>query len=271
MSRSLRGSIEDRIENLMKREAVIEQSKGKYRTDFLIYNDRRGRYCEENGERTILPIYDKLIAALKSITVEAELIDFYKAEKSADELFYLYGAMAFDHVRGKYSKMPYPEIPERFDGYRWSYVGRMESGAYKRITLNRFGCNNSGITGKYLHIAFSCFGGFAYAEAMYDNYIDACDDILHKGKPSDTNSAACAIRDGYIERHDDGTLFVKSPSFTKDQKAHFDAIADKYLGPIMDEYADAVNRLLVVVCVELDYLDFLSESAEEIYRMSCSA
>ena len=34
--------IEDRIDNLLKREAVIEVSKGRYQTDFIIWSDKYG-------------------------------------------------------------------------------------------------------------------------------------------------------------------------------------------------------------------------------------
>ena len=41
--------IEDRIDNLIKHQAIIEQSKGKYRTDFVIWSDKYGKYLEENA------------------------------------------------------------------------------------------------------------------------------------------------------------------------------------------------------------------------------
>ena len=48
--------IEERIGNLLKREAVIEVSKGKYQTDFIIWSDKYGIYCEENAEKSLMPV-----------------------------------------------------------------------------------------------------------------------------------------------------------------------------------------------------------------------
>lgn len=73
--------IEERIENLLKREAIIEVSKGKYQTDFIIWTDKYGIYCEENAEKVLMPIMDDLISDLNHIAEEAAKIDFYKAEK----------------------------------------------------------------------------------------------------------------------------------------------------------------------------------------------
>lgn len=70
--------IEERIENLLRREAIIEISKGKYQTDFIIWSDKYGIYCEENAEKVLMPIMEKLLKALDSIAKEAAKIDFYK-------------------------------------------------------------------------------------------------------------------------------------------------------------------------------------------------
>ena len=83
--------VEDRIENLMKREAVVRTGKDKYRTDFIIWSDKYGIYCEQTAEKALMPIMDKLLLALKSIAAEAGGINFYQAGKSAADLFFLYG------------------------------------------------------------------------------------------------------------------------------------------------------------------------------------
>ena len=77
------------MDNLLKRDAVIEQSKGKYRTDFVVWSDKYGIYLEENAEKCLLPMTDKLFDALKKISNEAKSIDFYRGGKSEDDLFYL--------------------------------------------------------------------------------------------------------------------------------------------------------------------------------------
>lgn len=38
--------VEERMENLVRHEAVTESAKGKYRTEFLIWTDEYGKYCQ---------------------------------------------------------------------------------------------------------------------------------------------------------------------------------------------------------------------------------
>ncbi len=79
---------------------------------------------------------------------------------------------------------------------------------------------------------------------MPDNYINVCEDILSNGSTEDIDSATDAIQDGYIVKREDGSFFVTVPFFTKEQKAEFDAIADKYLAPLMPQYSEIVNKFI---------------------------
>ncbi|MBQ8387578.1 MAG: RNA polymerase sigma factor [Clostridia bacterium] len=237
--------IEDRVENLLKHEAIIEQTKGKYRTDFIIWSDKYGIYCEENAEKTLLPIMDKMLDALKGLASEAKQIPFYKAEKSEKDLFYLYGVLAFEHASNYFCRLPCPQIREKRDGFRWNYHGSIETGKHHRILINTLRCDNRGSRGHYSHTVYCRFGNLPKRDMMYDNYINACEDILLNGHSDDIDAVALAIKDGYILRKNDGNLFVNVPAFTKEQKAKFDSVADKYLKPLMDEYSSLVEKFLI--------------------------
>lgn len=143
--------IEERMENLLKREAVIEVSKGKYQTDFIIWSDKYGIYCEENAEKVLMPIMEEMLKALD---------------------------------------------------------------------------------------------GIAFRQMMYDNYINVCEDILYSGATEDIDSLANAIQDGYIVKKEDGSFFITTPAFTKEQKAEFESIVEKYLAPLMPVYLEIVNRFI---------------------------
>lgn len=235
--------IEERIENLLKRKAVLEISKGRYQTDFIIWSDKYGIYCEENAEKALMPMMEKLLGALDGIAREAAGIDFYKAEKSGTDLFYLYGAMAFWYASERYCKLPNPKIPENYDGYEWRYIGNMETGKHHRTAVSRQSCSNLGSRGNYHHTVYG-ISGMESRPPMYDCYINVCEDILSHGSTEDIDAAACAIRDGYITKRQDGSFFVTAPSFTKEQKAEFDAIADRYLGSLMPEYSEIVSNFI---------------------------
>ncbi|MBQ8849770.1 MAG: sigma-70 family RNA polymerase sigma factor [Clostridia bacterium] len=233
--------IEDRIENLLRREAIVEATKGKYLTDFVIWSDKHGIWCEENAERMLMPLMDKLLCALEGIAEDASRIEFYKAGKSEGDLFYLYGAMAFAYASEHYCKLPYPWFKKKYDGNEWCYIGSTESGTHRRMGIGIQHSANLGSRGGCSHTVYNGFGGIKLRQMMYDNYVNVCEDILLDGKTADVESAANAIRDGYIVKRQDGSFFVTVPFFTIEQKAEFDAIADRHLAPLMPEYSDVIN------------------------------
>ncbi len=232
--------IEDRIDNLLSREAVVEQSKGKYRTDFIIWSDKYGIYCEENAVQVLMPIMDKIIDAINNIALEANKIDFYKAEKSEGDLWYLYGMMAFAFISKKYCEMPYPPIKVKYDGNAWCYIGNMETGKHHRLGIGVQYSGNLGGSGRYNHTTYNDISGIAWKKMMYNNYIDVCEGIIYNGKTDDIDSLANAIKDGYVIKKEDGTLFVPTPAFTIEQNRKFEEIADKYMQPLIYEYSNIV-------------------------------
>ena len=231
--------VEERIANLIKREAMIEQPKGKYRTNFIIWSDKYGIYCEENAEKALMPIMDRVMTALEKIAKDAAQIDFYKAGKSENDLFYLYGAMAFSYARERYCDLPYPRFKKRYDGFEWNYLGSVESGAHPRLSMGvQHSANRSGL-GRFSHTAYNF--GLKTRRMMYDNYINACESLLYKGGCEDVLSVASAIEDGYIVKKEDGSFFVTMPSFTLAQYNAFTDIVSKHLAPLMPDYSQAVR------------------------------
>ncbi len=236
--------VEERMDNLIKREAVTEPVKGKYQTDFIIWSDKYNIYCEENAEKALMPMMDKLIAALKGIAEEAGQIDFYRAGKSETDLFYLYGVMAFSCAAARYCSLPYPEIKEKYNGERWCYVGSMETKEHSRTGIGIQQNTNRGSRGSYAHTVYAGISGFSWRSMMNDGWINACEDILESGYSEDPDAAALAIQEGYILRREDGSFFVTVPAFTREQRAEFDRIADKYLAPLMEEYSELTERFI---------------------------
>ncbi len=186
---------------------------------------------------------DRLLKALSDIAKDASKLGFYQAEKSEADLFYLYGAMAFSYFDEHYCKLPWPQIEKRYDGFEWRYQGSMETGQHPRIGIGTQSCVNNDDRGSFSHKVY-CISGVTFRQMMYDNYITACIDILCDGSARDIDSAAAAIQDGYIVKRADGSFFITIPFFAKEQKAEFDAIADKYLAPLMPEYSKIVDRFI---------------------------
>lgn len=241
--------IEERMENLVDKCAVIQPVKGKYQTDFIIWTDKYGKYCEENTRKAMMPIMDRLVEALEKLYTRVEAIDFYRAEKSEEELKFLYGVMAFDNLGSKYKEMDYPRIPVNYDGNRWRYIANMESGKYHRTGIGIQCCSNRSDKsfarpeGAYQHMVYAIHG-FGWRMMMYDTYVNVCHDILLTGKTGEPGTAAEAIQEGYIKRNEDGELRVLVPAFTQEQKNQFDAIVEELFEPLMKEYVAIVEEFI---------------------------
>ena len=235
--------VEDRINNLVMREALVEVAKGKYRTDFIIWSDKYGIYSEENAEKILLSIIDELLTAINRIADEAGKIEFYKGDRNENDLWYLYGVMAFDYARKHYCRLPYPRFKKKYDGHEWNYIGNMETGKHCRISMATQKSTNWGGE-KYAFISYSSISGSKVRPMMYNNWIDACIDIVYKGGTEDVYSVADAISAEYIIRNDDGTFTVTIPAFTREEKVAFDTLAEKYLAPLMPEYSQIVDEFV---------------------------
>lgn len=232
--------VEDRVQNLLDREAVIEQKKGKYRTDFVIWSDKYGAYAEANAAKCVVPIADDMTAALKGIVSDAAGIGFYTAGRSEHDLFYLLGLVALMSAEHR-SSLPAPEIAERYDGYRWRYIGSMESGKHSRPQLRAQGH----VGRKY---RYQTAGGFAGVPErgvlMLDRWMKACEEVIESGKASDAEAAAEAAAAGFIVRGADGALRVTIPVFSAEQFEQFKGIAEKRLAPVIERYCAAVETFV---------------------------
>ncbi len=235
--------VEDRMENLLRREAVIMESKGRYRTDFIILSDKHASFLENNAERVLMPMMDRLVSALKEISAQAQRIDFYRAGKSEQDLFYLYGMMAFSYASVKYSSLPNPPFEKSYDGYSWRYLGNMETGTHKCFRIGTQHSANLGNGGCVNHTSFSGIPNTGFRPMMKDYMINVCAEILLKGEAQNRQHAAEAISEGYIVKMPEGELMVRTPFFNKEQREAFDKISDKYLFPLMAEYNQAVEAL----------------------------
>ena len=234
--------IEDRIANLLKRDAVKETSKDKYITDFWVRTDKYAKYLDDNAVKAVSPVRSDMIEAIRRLTEESRETGYYRAEKSDGDLFYLCAWLAFEHLYWKYDAMPYENHSVKYDGYRWDYIGDIRTGVYRDYSAGANSSMNNFEGGKYSHHVFFGFG-YGWHQMMRDNIIDVCVDVLAGKEPDDKLSAATAIQDGYLERRGNGTLFVASPAFSRKQKNEFNELTDRIFEPLMDRYLSIVDGL----------------------------
>lgn len=220
---------------------MSEVSKGKYRTDFIIYSEKT-RVYDEKAKSLFEPVVDSFMSSMKALADSAETLGIYTAEKPKEELIYLYGVMAMEHLSEKYNPIKWVAHSVRYDGCRWSYIAHlMHDNQNPMRGLGREESSNLGSKGNYKHISYF-FGGFSYREMMFDNEINICEDILLGRNTEDTDSAASAIAKGFISKKENGDFFVMVPAFTKEQKLQFDLLADKAFQSSIDKYSIAVCK-----------------------------
>ncbi len=233
--------IEDSLENLVRREAMSEVSKGKYRTDFIIYSEKTGEYNKKT-KCIFEPVTNGFVSSMKELAGAADNLGIYTAGKPKEELIYLYGITAMEHLSKRYNPVKWVERPVRYDGCRWSYHAHLTSDKQNPVRgLGREESSNLGSRGNYKHISYH-FGGFSYRKMMFDNEINICEDILLGRKIEDTDSAAAAIAKGFVLKKENGKLFVTVPAFTKEQKRQFDLLADKAFSPSIEAYSAAALK-----------------------------
>lgn len=233
--------IEDCLINLVKREAMSEVSKGKYRTDFIIYSEKTREY-DEKTRGIFESVVDSFVSSMKNLADSIENLGIYTAEKPKKELIYLYGIMAMEHLSEKYNPIKWVERSVRYDGCRWSYHAYlMNENKNPTRGLGREESSNLGSRGSYKHISYH-FGDFSYREMMFDKEVNICEDILLGKEVEDTASAASAIAKGFISKKENGKLFVSVPAFTKEQKQQFDLMADKAFKSSIVEYSNTVRK-----------------------------
>ena len=231
--------VEDRIGNLLKREAISEPVKGKYRTEFMIYSEKL-RENRGKAEELFGPLTADMVKAMKQLADRVGKLGIYTAGKPEDELIYLYGIMAMEHLSKKHNPVEWKEYPVRHDGGRWSYHAHLLSDKkYPVRGLGREQSGNRGSEGTYSHTSYH-FSEFSYREMMWSNQVNVCEAILNGTEVTDKEAAALAIETGYIKKTD-GKFVVSVPAFTKAQYEKFTELAEEAFATVIDTYTEAVR------------------------------
>ena len=234
--------IEDRVRDLVAREAMTAHKNSTYQTDFPILSDKHSDDLSSASRTALTPLVPAFCDAFNAIAREAAEIPFYRAGYGDDALYFLCMVMAFSVFREKFCTHMPPPLRTKKDGFAWSYFGTTETHPFPQASFNISA--NCGSRGTYRHMVWWNFAGIGkQRDMMYDYEINVCEDILLRGTTEDRDSCAIAIRDGYVKREDDGTLTVLVPAMTCAQTDAFDAIARRHLAPIADSYNAAVGQI----------------------------
>lgn len=242
--------IEDRIDNLKYREAIIEKPSGKYQTNFMIHKNSDIKNHIERGKLISEKVWQRFIDIIDDCMDSVMNIGFYTAGRTREELKWLVAILGVINAKDILNPITKSyNYKVRYDGYAWAYHAYEAGG--NRVYSKDIGANasfNSNEQDKFSHIVYS-FNidpkPFPFRRMMYSNEIDICQYIIKYGecREEDKEHVARMIKDKYIVRDANG-LHVNIPFFTVEQKKKLDDITHKALETIAEEYKFAVNGLM---------------------------
>ena len=234
--------VEDRVKDLLKRGALTETRKGRYRTDFVIWTDIHAEYCRENGEAALEPVRDEMMRAMQAFFERIREIPFDRAGRTDGELQYLCGAMAFDYIEREYGQMEYPPIPMNYDGFCWRYLGSRET-TDDRIHMTRQVCCPLRDGVPYEHRVY-WMKSLGFREMMKQDEIRACWSLLDPQASCEKEWMTQAVRKEFVKRNEDGSFSLAVPVFSRQQKAALDAAAKECFDPVAGRYAECVRQFV---------------------------
>lgn len=230
--------IEDKIQFLIEKDALIKISENKYQTDFIIYTKPVVDHINELGEKVSKNLFSSFMNVIDSCFNDVMDIDFYKANRTNEELKWLIAILSVQNSKNILN--PLKEIPYevKYNGYKWAYHSyESDAGYLKGITTNI--CSNLESEGSYRHIVF-----FNWGRIMGDIEINLCEKIFYSIPLSENEKelAASMIKDGYLIRTAKG-VSVNIPIFNHEEKNKFFNITRKALAKISEEYQNSVQEL----------------------------
>ncbi|MCL1787088.1 MAG: RNA polymerase sigma factor [Defluviitaleaceae bacterium] len=231
--------IEDRVKNLIKREALLQPTKTTVQTDFLIFDDTTGSYGGDQVKDIIATLSDKFYYAAHALTEKTIASGMETAGRSFDEIMCFLSVMLLN-VTGPDSAPAYvpgklQRFPRKYDGYHWEYIGFKDGNSHNAdVSMGAERSMNNFEHGKLAHYNFD-FAPFTYRKYMFDYELDVCQRVL-QGRPLDKKQqeiAAELIAKGFLAQGEDGGLTCTVPLLTKAQ-------ADLFARNAMETFVDVL-------------------------------
>ena len=240
--------IEDRVKNLIKREALVQQAKTSVsvQTNFLVFDAKINSYSPENSARFAAAVSDLFFELSRQLTDEVLSSGLRTAGRTADEIQCLLSAMLLDKFVPDYRPTEYKRVQQKYDGGRWEYIGFYQDGSCGGdVGIGMEKSMNNYESGKLAHYTYH-FAPFAYRKMMFDHEIDVCQAVLQKAELSEKQKeyAAKMIADGYLEKEASGEVVCAVPVFTKGQHDLFVSSAKTIFADFLPFYAAEVKKYL---------------------------
>lgn len=238
--------IEDRIDNLVRREAIIRPQKATVQTNFLIYDKEINSYAPLHSGGFAAAVSEQFLELSRRLTDEVLSTGLQSAGRSYDEILCLLSAMLLDKFVPDYRPTQYKRFEKKYDGGLWEYIGFFQDGSCGGdVGIGIEKSMNNFESGKLAHYSYH-FAPFAYRKMMFDHEIDVCQTILQKSELTEKQKeyAAKMIADGYLSKDKAGDIVCAIPVFTKNQHDLFIASAKTIFANFLPFYSEEVTKYL---------------------------
>jgi RNA polymerase sigma-70 factor (ECF subfamily) len=238
--------IEDRINNLIKREAVIQPTKKTVQANFLIFDAEINSYAPKHSGNFAVAVSDEFYRLSHHLTDEMLSSGLQTAGRSFDEILCLLSVMLLDKFVPDYRPTEYTRYKQRYDGGRWDYTGFFQDGSCGGdVGIGMEKSMNNYESGKLAHYTYH-FAPFAYRKMMFDHEIDVCHAVLQKSELSERQKeyAAKIIAEGYLVKNESDEIVCAIPIFTKEQHDLFIVSVKTIFKDFLPFYAEQVKKYL---------------------------
>lgn len=238
--------IEDRIENLIKREAVIRPTKKTVQTNFLIFDKEINAYAPAHSGDFAAAVSEDFYRLSLQLTEKMLSSGLQISNRSIGELQCLLSVMLLDKFVPDYRPCEYKRFETRYDGGRWEYTGFYNDGSCGGdVGISMEKSMNSFKNGKLAHYSYH-FAPFVYRKMMFSHEIDVCQAVLqgHELSESQKETAAKLIADGYLAKDESGKVVCAVPVFTKEQYDLFLKSVKTIFAEFLPFYAEEVKKYL---------------------------
>jgi len=241
--------IEDRVENLIKREAVIQPTKSTIQTNFIIYDEIVDNYGNEHREDIVTAVSEDFYKAAYKLTEKTISLGIQTTGRSFEEIMCFLSAMLLNAIipdnMPKYLPYKLQHFPLRYDGYRWKYIGFKEGkiNSYSGMSAER--SMNNFEQDKLAHYNFN-LPPFMYRKYLVDFELDVCQAILQNEILDEKQKeiAAALIARNFIVKSKNEKMICNVPVFNKKQYQSFIEIAESIFNDFLPVYSKKIKEFV---------------------------
>lgn len=238
--------IEDRIDNLIRRDALICPQTKTVQTNFIIYDKEINRYASQYSGKFASKVSKQFFELSQQLTDKVLSSGVWSAGRSRDEMICLLSVLLLDTFVSNYRPSEYKKIGKKYDGGLWEYIGFFQDGSYENnVSIGIERSMNHFESGKLAHYSYH-FPPFSYRKMMFDHEIDVCYAILQKNKLTEKQKeyAAKMIAYGYLSKNTAGNIICNIPRLTKEQYNMFIISAKTIFVDFLPFYTEEVKNYL---------------------------